>query len=257
MIKAEIVENFGVLTLDNAQKRNCLSAALIEELVAEMEKMRQARVRVLILRAPAGSKTWSAGHDVRELPTSGKDPLTYNDPLRCVVREIQEFPAPVIAMVEGGVWGGACEMVMSCDLVIAAENTTFAITPAKLGVPYNISGVLNFSKNVSQVIVKELLFTAQPITAQRAEQVGIVNHVVTAEELEAFTYNISRTIAQNSPLVISVLKEELRVLSQAYPLMPNTFERIQGLRRDVYNSGDYHEGVNAFFDRRKPVFTGN
>jgi len=256
MIKSEIIDNIGVLTLDNAQKRNCLSAGLIEALVEGMEQLRQQNVRAVILRAEAGIKTWSAGHDVRELPSNGKDPLTYNDPLRWVVREIQEFPAPVIAMVEGGVWGGACEMVMSCDLVIAGDNATFAITPAKLGVPYNISGVLNFSKSVSQVVVKELLFTAQPVSAERAERVGMINHVVPLAQLEEFTFNLARQMAQNSPLVISVLKEELRVLSQAYPLMPNTFERIQGLRRDVYNSEDYREGIQAFFDRRKPNFTG-
>ena len=81
---------------------------------------------------------------MRELPTNGRDPLTYDDPVRRVIRMIELFPAPVIAMVEGSVWGGACELVMSCDMIVASDDSTFAVTPAKLGMPYNISGVQNF-----------------------------------------------------------------------------------------------------------------
>ena len=256
MVKYETIDAIGILTMNNVAKRNALSKALIEELFSAMEAMRKASVRVLILRAPAGCKTWSAGHDVNELPRSGRDPLTYYDPLRTVIREIEYFPAPVIAMVEGGVWGGACEVVMSCDLVIAATNMTLAATPAKLGVPYNMAGVLNMANVVSPVIIKEMFFTAQPMTAERAREVGIVNYVVEPEELEEFTLKFAHTIAENSPLVISALKEELRVLLHAHPLVPETFERVQGLRRKVYDSKDYQEGIKSFFERRQPVFTG-
>ena len=107
-------------------------------MLAALTELTSSGARVIVLRESKGAKVWSAGHDVRELPTNGRDPLTYDDPLRRVVRMIKESPTPIIAMVEGGVWGGACEVVMSCDIVIAAEGTTFAITPAKLGVPYDI-----------------------------------------------------------------------------------------------------------------------
>ena len=121
------------------------------------------QVRVVVLRAAAGAKVFSAGHDVRELPTNGRDPLTYDDPVRRVIRMIELFPAPVIAMVEGSVWGGACELVMSCDMIVASEDSTFAVTPAKLGMPYNISGVQNFLNTGGMPLCKEMLFTAQPM----------------------------------------------------------------------------------------------
>ena len=139
----------GTITLDHREKHNVLSSALISDLLESLTGLAKSGARVVILRAPRGAKVWSAGHDVRELPTNGRDPLTYHDPLRRVVRAIQEAPVPVIAMVEGGVWGGACELVMSCDMVVAAEGATFALTPAKLGVPYDIAGVLNFLRPVS------------------------------------------------------------------------------------------------------------
>ena len=76
------------------------------------------------------------------------------------------------------------------------------------------------------------------------------------EELEIFTYEIARKICNNSPLSVSVIKEHIRLLANAYPLSPTTFERIQGLRRIVYDSRDYEEGIKAFMDKRPPVFNG-
>jgi methylmalonyl-CoA decarboxylase len=194
---------------------------------------------------------------VRELPTNGRDPLTYDDPLRRLVRAIQEAPMPVIAMVEGSVWGGACELVMSCDMVVADEGATFAVTPAKLGVPYDIAGVLNFMLSVGLPIIKEMLFTAQPMPAGRALQVGIVNQVVPAGRLEAATAELAAQMIRNSPLVIGLLKEQLHVLAGAIPLTPEAFQRIQALRRRIYDSADYQEGIRSFFERRAPQFQGH
>jgi len=246
----------GTITLNNPEKHNALSAELISDLLEALTGLAGSGARVVILRAPKGAKVWSAGHDVRELPTNGRDPLTYNDPLRRAVRAIKEAPIPVLAMVEGGVWGGACEVVMSCDMIVAAEGATFAITPAKLGVPYDIAGALNFMRSVSLPIIKEMLCTAQPMPAARALQVGIVNQVVPADQLEAATAALAAQITRNSPLVIGLLKEELNVLAGATPLNPEGFERIQGLRRSIYDSADYQEGIRSFFERRAPHFAG-
>lgn len=252
----EIQDAIGAITMNHVEKHNALSEALIHDLIAALDACRQQKVRVIILRAPKGAKVWSAGHDVTELPKGGRDPLGWSDPLRTLVRAIEEFPTPIIAMIEGGVWGGGCEVAFSCDLLVAATGATFAITPAKLGVPYNMTGVLNMMNVMSRAIVNELFYTAQPITAERAERVGAINYVVSAEQLESFTYTLARQITRNSPLAISVIKEELRMLASAYSLTPRIFERIQGLRRTVYDSQDYQEGIQAFLEKRPPLFRG-
>lgn len=256
LVIATIEGNLGFITLNHDEKRNALSAPLVDEIIAALDGFKRERVRVAVLRSQSGAKVWSAGHDVSELPETRRDPLGWDDPLRHLIREIEMFPAPVIAMVEGTVWGGACEAAFACDLIVAGPDASFAVTPAKIGVPYNVSGMVTFLNASSLRIAKEMAFTAQPIGAARAERLGIVNHLVPAEDLEDFTRGLASTIAANSPLSISVMKEQLRILAGARPMSPQGFERVQGLRRTVYDSQDYREGIRAFKEKRPPRFEG-
>jgi len=256
LILAEISDGIGTITLNYEIKRNALSEQLVLEIAAAFDKFKAASVRVAILRARPGAKVWSAGHNVDELPLGGHDPLGWQDPLRMLIRDVEAFPAPVIALIEGGVWGGACELVFACDMIVATPEATFAATPAKLGVPYNATGLLTFLNAAPPHIAKELLFTSRPMTAARLERQGIINHVVPAAEISEFTHDMALTIAHNSPLAIGVMKEQLRILAAAHALSPADFERIQGLRRVVYNSRDYAEGINSFKEKRTPVYLG-
>ena len=256
LIQTRIDDAVGIVTLDHARRRNALSHAMVEEIVGALDDFGARRLRAVLLRAPEGCAVWSAGHDVDELPESGRDPLGWDDPLRALIRAIETLPAPVIALVEGSVWGGACETVFACDLVLATPDATFALTPARLGVPYNVGGMLTILNASNMRIAKEMAFTAAPIGAERAERLGMINQVVAPQALESTGLALARQIAANAPLSVSVMKEQLRILAGAHPMSPQGFERIQGLRRLVYDSHDYREGIRAFKDKRAPRFRG-
>ncbi|MEI6984569.1 MAG: methylmalonyl-CoA decarboxylase [Rhodospirillaceae bacterium] len=246
----------GTITLNHLSRRNALGAALTAELVAALDHLRTRLVRAVVLRAMPGVKVWSAGHDIDELATTPRDPLGWSEPLRSLVRLLQEFPAPVLALVEGGVWGGACEVVFACDIINAAPDVEFAITPARLGVPYNVAGLACLSKVLPPVVVREMMFTARPVGVERLWQLGAVGHVVPADHLAEFTFDMARTIAANAPIAISAMKESLRILNDAHGMAQTQFERLQELRRQVGESDDYREGLAAFAERRPPVFRG-
>lgn len=256
VVRTDVLGQVGVITLDDGRKRNALSAQVANEVVAALEGLRASGGRAVVLRAAAGMQVWSAGQDIDELPTGRRDPLTYNDPLERLLRAVRTFPAPVIAMVHGSVWGGAFDLVLSCDVLIADETATFAITPANLGLPYNTTGLLHFLGRLPINLTKEMFFTARPLDADRAKEWLVLNHLVRSAELESFTLDLAATMASKSPLAIGVIKEQLRVLTDYQPIAAQVYERIQGLRREVYDSNDYLEGLNAFAEKRKPVFHG-
>jgi methylmalonyl-CoA decarboxylase len=256
VVRTEVRGQVGVITLDDERRRNALSAQMANGIVAALDGLRAEGVRAVVLRSAAGLHVWSAGQDIDELPGGRRDPLTYSDPLEQLLRAIRTFPAPVLAMVHGSVWGGAFDLVLSCDVLIADETATFAITPANLGLPYNTTGLLHFLGRLPINLTKEMFFTAAPIDAQKAKEWLVLNHLVGSAELESVTLDLAATMASKSPLAIAVIKEQLRVLTDFQPIAAQVYERIQGLRREVYDSSDYLEGLKAFAEKRKPTFDG-
>lgn len=256
LVGTEVRGRVGIVTLQDERKRNALGSLMAAEIVEALDSFASRHVRAVVIRSREGADVWSSGHDVGELPRGRRDPLGYNDPLEQCVRAVRSAQLPVIAMVHGSVWGGAFDLVLSCDLVIADETATFAITPANLGLPYNTTGLLHFLGRLPVNVVKEMFFTARPIEAHLAERWMVVNHLVPASELVTFTLDLAETMATKAPLAIAAVKEQLRVLSDYQPVAAQVYERIQGLRRETYDSADYLEGLAAFGEKREPRFKG-
>lgn len=256
LVEKSLADHIGVLQLNRPEKHNSLSNELMRELITALGALQTDGARVIIIRAAPGAKVWSAGHDINEIPEPRRDPLGYFDALESLLRAVQDCAAPVIAMVEGSVWGGACDLCCSCDIVIAARGATFAMTPAKLGIPYNASGLIHFTNLIGVNKAKEMFFSAQPVTVEEAWNNGFVNHVVETEELENFTMTLAGHIAANAPLAVQSLKAEFRILTRGQAIDAETAERIQALRRKVYDSLDYAEGLRAFKEKRAPRFEG-
>ena len=256
LVSTDLTDRVGIITLNNATRRNALSEELLDQVIAALADFKTKGARVVVLRAFEGATVWSAGHDIKQLPQGSEDPLGYSDPLERALRAIRSFPAPVIAMVHGSVWGGAFDLVASCDMIIADETCSFAITPANLGLPYNTTGLIHFLGRLPVNLVKEMFFTAAPIKGEDALRWGIVNHLVASAELVEFTMAFAKKITLKAPLAIAVAKEQLRVLADYQPIAAQVFERLQDMRRMVYERKDYIEGVQSFLETRPAVFTG-
>ncbi|MGD0550428.1 MAG: enoyl-CoA hydratase-related protein [Candidatus Bathyarchaeia archaeon] len=159
-------------------------------------------------------------------------------------------------MIEGSVWGGGCDLALTCDILVGCETTSFTITPAKIGIPYNASGLIHFINILGLNKAKEKFFTAEPISASDALNAGILNYLVPTADLERFTRDLAGKILTNAPLAVRALKEQFRLLSRGHPIDAETAEEIQAIRRRVYDSQDYGEGIRAFREKRPPRFQG-
>lgn len=257
-IKMQFTDKIATLSLSNPGKLNALCRDLVDELVQALKICAEKKIIVVLLKAEKNkNNVWSAGHDIYELPEGRRDPLSFFDAIEVLLREVQNFPGPVIAVVRGSVWGAACDLIMTCDMVFADNTSSFAITPAKIGVPYNVTGIMHFINRVGLNRAKEMFFTAMPVEAETADNWGIVNHIFASDELDDKVLEIAEQICQNSPLAVGVIKEQFHYLSETCVAMPPVlFERISGLRRKVYDSHDYVEGLRSFKEKRKPTYIG-
>jgi methylmalonyl-CoA decarboxylase len=250
-----IAENIGIATISKPPV-NPLSSDVCARLLESLDEFEKAKVRVVIIRADPNTKIWSAGHDVHEIPLDGHDAVHWTTGFVQVLQRVRYSPMPVIAMLHSSVWGAACDLAVTCDLAIGTPKTTFAITPVKIGVSYNTEGMSHFLGVLPLHVVKEMVFTGDPLSAEDAYRFGLLNRLVEPEKLEETTMTIARTIASRAPLAVAVVKAELRSLTAGTPMSAHEFESIQSVRRAAFRSDDLKEGVKAFFDKRPPVFQG-
>ncbi len=258
VVDKRIEDRIAWLTMKDSEHFNCLSEVMCQELINAIDEAYQQECVGIIITAECKRGVWSAGHNIHELPTDGSDPLAYEVPMEQLLRKVQDIPIPVIACTNGTVWGGACDLCLSCDMIVAADTATFAITPAKIGIPYNASGIMHFINQLGINKAREMFFTANPITAQDALNVGLVNHIAPEDQLNALVEEkFCQPLRRNSVLSVSAIKRQFRILSKATSTMTSeSFERINAYRAKVFRGEDYKEGINAFFEKRAPEYKG-
>ena len=160
LVDVAIEDSIGTLTMNYGKKHNALCAALVDDLIIAFGQLREQRARVAILRAVKGVGVWSAGHDINELPLR-RDPLGWDDPLRHLIRESNTFPHRSLRSSREPCGRRQRDGICLRSGRSAAPGVTFAVTPARLGVPYNVTGMLTFLNSADIRIVKEMAFTAR------------------------------------------------------------------------------------------------
>ncbi len=258
VIGTEIKDKICFIEMQDAKHLNCLSEELCTEMREALDNAYKNECVGVVIKSQVNHGVWSAGHNIKELPTDGHDPLAYNVAMEKLLRKVQDLPIPVIAYVEGTVWGGACDLCLSCDMIVAVDTATFAITPAKIGIPYNASGIMHFINQLGINKAREMFFTGMPIQAADALNVGLLNAIAPIEELpQLLEERFLNPLRRNSVLSISAIKRQFRILSRAATVISSeSFEKINSFRDKVYRGADYAEGINAFLEKRTPQYTG-
>lgn len=250
VVTYEVRNGVAWLTINRPEARNALSKAVRDGLWAGVRRFNDdASAKVLVLTG-AGDKAFCAGGDLKEMADVALKvpPLDF---LPQLGRNI-DVPKPVIAAVNGVAFAGGFLLAQQCDLVIAADTAKFAVSEVKVGRGSPWAAPLSWL--VPPRVAMEILLTGDPLTAQRAHEVGLVNRVVPAAELQDATQALAEGIAANAPLSVLACKATVR-LSAEHP-MAEAYAEADRIWEPVYLSNDAQEGPAAFRDKRAPQWTG-
>lgn len=247
------------LTLNRPEKHNAMSPDMLEVLCQHLQRLAaDGDTRVLIIRGQ-GTRAFTSGFDIGRLPERhGQEPLLHNEGqglFAQMIACVRAFPSPVIAMIHGFCMGGGLELAATCDMRLSADTGVFRMPPARLGVLYSGEGLLRFVNLIGVAHTCEIFYTACTFDAQRAREMGLVNQVVPAQELEQRAYEMAHLIAHNAPLSVRNTKAVLAHI-QSFQNFSAHAEIIQKLRDDCLHSEDFQEGRRAFLEKRSPVFQG-
>jgi len=245
-------DGIATVTMNRPEKRNALNTALLDGLTNIFRQLEtNAEVRVVVIRGEG--KAFCSGLDLRELSSrqAGGDPETG---VTKIFQQIERSRHPTIAMVQGDALAGGCELALHCDLRVAADAARFGMPLARLGlvVPFPLGHKL--VEIIGPAFTKQILLTGQPIDAKRAYEIGMIHQLVSASELEAATYALARTIADNAPLSLAGMKATvLRAVSLRETINHQDLNEMVNRAR---KSADAQEGVKAMLEKRKPAFRG-
>jgi enoyl-CoA hydratase/carnithine racemase len=242
------------LTLNRPRARNALSMALMQALDAELVAIAEDEAAKVVVIAGAGPG-FCSGHDLREMRAEPRRTAYEALFAQCatLMQRIVRLPKPVIARVHGVATAAGCQLVASCDLAVAADTARFATPGVNLGL-FCSTPMVALSRNVGRKAAMEMLLTGDLVDAARARELGLVNRVVPETELDAAVADLASRIAGKSPLTLAIGKAAFYrqaelPLAEAYAYASDVMVRNM-LARDA------QEGIDAFLQKRAPVWSG-
>ncbi|MEH7114985.1 enoyl-CoA hydratase/isomerase family protein [Neobacillus niacini] len=243
-------ENIALLTIQSPENANALSEEINEGLLKSFNQLKDNnKVKAVIITGT--NKFFIAGADIKNFPIGNFElARKYLKKQLEVFREIEQFPKPVIAAVNGVTLGGGLELTLFCDLVISSSRAKFGFPEGELGIipPYAISRLMNI---VGRRKTKELLLLGTRFTAMEAEEMGLVNCIVDPEDLLSKALEWGNTLAEKAPFSLELIKQgidkDLGGVNEQYLIDATTF---------LFGTEDFKEGIQAFKEKRKANFVG-
>ncbi|MDQ8728222.1 enoyl-CoA hydratase-related protein [Bradyrhizobium sp. LHD-71] len=239
------------IRMNRPERLNALGLGMVEELKRAVEDAIASGARVVLFRGTG--RGFCAGADLKERRTMGEaERLRHNRAINAAVDAVAACPVPTIAVINGLALGGGCELALACDLRIAAQEAQIGLTEARIGAIPGAGGTQRMPRLIGASRALELMLTGEPITARRAEQIGLVNAALPAEELDAYVERLSGILASRSVRSAKLLK---RVV---YEGLKHPIEHGLAVERtalsEIFSSADYAEGLAAFAEKRPPNF---
>ncbi|HYN90711.1 MAG TPA: enoyl-CoA hydratase-related protein [Thermoleophilaceae bacterium] len=249
----EPAEGVARLTISNPERSGALDHEILDALG---EHARTLDARCLVIRG--SGKVFSAGYDIgklseQEFEESAEKLVAH--PFQDAIEALEEYRYPVVAEINGHAIGGGLELALTCDIRVAASRAKMGMPPAKLGLIYSHTGLAKFIDVCGPANTAELFFVGRNVDAERAREMGLVNEVVDPGELGKRVLDLASEIASNAPLSLAGNKRMIRTLRSLR--LPEELEReLVELRESCFASDDFREGVEAFAQKRKPVWRG-
>ena len=244
----------AIITINRPEKRNALNIKTREEGAALLDELRNDDSVGVVIFTGAGDKAFIAGADIAEF--AGRTANMQREVMlgRSLFTAVDTFPKPIIAMINGYCLGGGCELALACDIRIASETASFGQPEINLGIIPGGGGTQRLTRLVGEGKAMELILTGEIIDARTAYEIGLVNHVFPADQLEAKTLDMANRIAEKGPIALRLAKEAVKLASRS--------NLDEGLKREIdlfalcFATEDKDEGVAAFLEKRKPEFKG-
>jgi len=245
----------GVVTINRPKALNALRTDVLRELASCFKELAiDDSVKVVVITG-AGDKAFVAGADISEMailnPTKAKEFSEFGN---SVFLAIDRFPKPVVAALNGYALGGGCELLLSCDIVVASEKAKIGQPEVKIGIPPGFGGTQRMVRLLGKMKAKELIMTGDMITAEEALRIGLVNKVVPAEKLLEETKSLARTIASRAQVAVRMAKQ---LINEGVNVDLETGLALESKGFAVcFATSDQKEGMKAFLEKRDPKFTG-
>lgn len=242
-----------LLTLNRPEARNAINGALSRALSTAFDELTEDEDAWVVVLTGAGDKSFSAGMDLKAFAAGeAADIIGATGGFAGIAQ--RDFPKPLIAAVNGTALAGGCEIMLACDLVVAAEGAKFGIPEVKRGLFAAGGGLLRLPRRIPPAVAMELALTGDPIDAPRALALGLVNRVVPADVLIDEALALAAAIVENAPLAVRVSK---RIMKRAADLPESEAWALNNAEvAAVFGSADAMEGPVAFAEKRKPNWTG-
>jgi enoyl-CoA hydratase/carnithine racemase len=254
-LSRETVDGIAVLTLDSPKSRNALSEAMIASLQAQLDAIREDKaIRAVVIAA--NGPAFSSGHDLKELTARRADQdngrayfAQIMTACSTMMQTIVHLPKPVVAAVQGLATAAGCQLVATCDLAVASEQATFATPGIDIGL-FCSTPMVALSRNIPRKHAMHMLLTGEPVSARRAQDLGLVNSVVTAGQERQAAIDLAKKIALKSAYTLKVGKEAF--YRQAEMSLADSYLYTAQVMTENMMARDAQEGIGAFIEKRAP-----